>query len=470
MRRTIFNQILTAQILVISLCVLILASLLFAFFASYMIDEKKTLLADELTHINALTVFYQDNPGEAMSAFYFRNLNDIAARSGGVIFLANPKGEMIAGSGNLSEHIKGKLPESYLPRLFAGQHISLGNLNGFFKETYLMVSRPLDYRGEVPAVSCIAVPMPAINRYRGDILHTVIIAVLLTASVSFVMSYFIALRISKPLKQISAAAQGIAKGNFDVEVPVHGNSEVALLSETFNQMTYSLRKLEDMRSGFIANVSHELRTPMTTISGFIEGILDNTIPPERQKDYLTIVLHETKRLARLVNELLLVARLEGGLEMKMSVFDMNELVRIAILRFENVFSEKNIQVDIHFAEDTCLVKADKDAIDRVLINLFDNASKFNRQNGYVRVSVDTVDGLASITVENSGDGISAEDLNMIWDKFYKTDKSRSQDKTGVGLGLYLVKNIIAAHGGKIKAESKEGEYTRFVFTLEKASK
>lgn len=467
MRKTLFRQVFSMQILLVSLCVFLLASLFFTFFGRYLVSEKQNFLIEEVAHVNELTVFYQDHPSSTTASLYHMSLNDIARRTGGVVFLVARDGEIIVSSSGGEKHIQNKIPQSYRERLFLDKQILLGNLNGFYKTTYLTVSSPISYRGDTPAVSCIAVPMPEIHRYRADVFWTAFISVLLTALVSLVLSFFLSRHISIPLKNISLAAQSIAKGNFDVKVPVHGNTEISELSETFNQMAFSLKKLEDMRDGFISSVSHELRTPMTTISGFIEGILDGTIPKEKENEYLSIVLSESRRLARLVNELLLVARMEGGLTLRLSDFDINERIRIALLRFEQTFSEKNIRAEIVFDTDPSFVEADRDAIDRVLTNLFDNALKFNIEGGYVRVSVSQKDAFVTVTVENSGPGISEEDLPMIWDKFYKTDKSRSKDKTGVGLGLYLVKNIIAAHGGKIRAESKPGEYTRFLFTLRK---
>ncbi len=467
MRKTIFGRILVSNIVIVTFCLIALGTLLFTFFSNYTIGEKKESLREAVGHVAEMTVFFQDNPSSATSSLYQMSINEMAHRIGGVVFLLDDSGKVISGSTNVREHVKEPLSQTMVNRLFQEENIQLGNLGDFFTDTYLVVSLPISYHGSTPAVGCVAVPMPSINQYRNDIFNTVLFAILVTVLLTGVISYFVSLRISLPLKHISQAAKQIAKGNFTVEVPVYGNDEIAVLADTFNQMTYSLQKLEDMRDGFIANVSHELRTPMTTISGFIEAILDNTVPPDKQQEYLQIVLGETKRLARLVNELLLVARMEGGLQLKQTTFDINEAVRIAILRFESVFTEKGIQADISFDRETCPVHADRDAIDRVLINLFDNALKFNCPNGYVRVTVRQTESLATITVENSGEGIAPEDIKMIWDKFYKTDRSRSKDKTGVGLGLYLVKNIINSHGGKIHVESEPGKYTRFVFTLQK---
>ncbi len=467
MRKTIFGRIFASNIIIVSFCLVAMGVLLFTFFNNYTIGEKKETLREAADHIAELTVYYQDNPNPATQYMFEMSMNETARRVGGAVFIADRDGRLLTGSRNCREHLRGELSKSLVNRIFADKYAELGSFGGTFSDTYLLVSQPISYHGDTPAASCVVVPMPNITRYRNDIFRTVLVATLVTVLLTGFISYFVSRRISKPLKNISVAAKSIAKGDFSIEVPVHGNDEIAALSETFNQMTYSLKKLEDMRDGFISGVSHELRTPMTTISGFIEGILDDTIPPERQTEYLRIVLAETKRLARLVNELLLVARMEGGLQLSCAAFDMNEAIRVAILRFESVFTEKNIRADIVFDGETCPVYADRDAIDRVLINLFDNALKFNCADGYVRVKVEQTEPLVTVTVENSGEGIAGEDLKMIWDKFYKTDRSRSKDKTGVGLGLYLVRNIITAHGGKIYAESEPGQYTRFVFTLPK---
>ncbi|MBE7025895.1 MAG: HAMP domain-containing histidine kinase [Ruminococcaceae bacterium] len=467
MRKTIFGRIFTFNIIVVSFCLIAMGILLFTFFTNNVLGEKRESLQDAVGHVTELTVFFQDNPNSATERIYEMTVNEIAHRVGGVVFLVNADGEVISGSANHTEHIRGTLPSPLVSRLFDGEFAELGRFSGTFSTSYFLVSEPISFHGTTPAVSCVAVPMPNINQYRNNIFRTVLLSIAVTVILTGFISYFLSRRISKPLKNISLAAKRIAKGDFSTEVPVHGNDEIAALSETFNQMTYSLKKLEDMRDGFIANVSHELRTPMTTISGFIEGILDETIPPQRQAEYLRIVLAETKRLARLVNELLLVARMEGGISLKRTSFDMNEVVRVAILRFESLFTEKNIRADISFDGEACPVVGDRDAIDRVLINLFDNALKFNRENGYVAVSVTQTEATVTVVVENSGEGIGEADLKMIWDKFYKTDRSRSKDKTGVGLGLYLVKNIIAAHGGRVHAESEPDVCTRFTFTLPK---
>jgi signal transduction histidine kinase len=236
-------------------------------------------------------------------------------------------------------------------------------------------------------------------------------------------------------------------------------------------MAVALQNIEEMRRGFVANVSHELRTPMTSIRGFVDGILDGTIPPEKQNQYLTIVKDETIRLNRLVNDLLDLARMEAGeVKLNISVFDINELVRKCVIKLESLLLEKGLTVDANFEEEDLPVKADSDSIERVIYNLMHNAIKFTPENGEIRVKTYVEKDKAIISVEDTGKGIAESEIPYIFERFYKTDKSRSADRTGVGLGLAIVRNIIVSHNETIKVESEEGHGTRFIFTLRSSSK
>jgi signal transduction histidine kinase len=224
-----------------------------------------------------------------------------------------------------------------------------------------------------------------------------------------------------------------------------------------------------MRSSFVANVSHELRTPMTTISGFVEGILDGTIAEEKRPQYLEIVLDESRRLSRLVSDLLDLDKIERNQQpLDLKEFDVNELLRLNLIKLERRVEDKRLNVEVEFENDPQKVLAEKDSIARVVVNLLDNAVKFADEGGYIGVKTGTSGNDVFVAVENSGLGMEPDELERIFDRFYKTDKSRSADKIGVGLGLYIVKNIIKNHGKQIWAESALGEYTRFTFTLQTA--
>ena len=265
---------------------------------------------------------------------------------------------------------------------------------------------------------------------------------------------------------MSRAAKAYATGNFDIRIPVQGNDEVAELAVAFNQMADGMQSIEEMRRSFLANVSHDLKTPMTAIAGFIDGILSGAIPPENQTEYLERIKNEVLRLSRLVRQLLDISRIQAGdRKIEASTFDICEMARQIVLSFENKIDEKKLEVEFDCDEDNILVSADMDSIHQVLYNLCDNAVKFSRDGGIYRVGVHVKNKKAHVSVYNEGQGIPEDDLPFVFERFYKSDKSRGLDKTGVGLGLYITKTIIDAHRETITVDSKLGEYCVFEFTL-----
>ena len=271
----------------------------------------------------------------------------------------------------------------------------------------------------------------------------------------------------RPLREMSKVVKRFALGDFSARVTVRGQDEIADLADSFNDMAQALSDLEEQRNTFLANISHDLRTPMTSISGFIDGILDGTIKPEDRDHYLNIIGTEVKRLSRLVCTLLEVTRIEAGArKFNMTDFDICEMAMMILFSFEKQIDDKKLLVEFNCTEERVAVSADADAIHQVLYNLIDNAVKFSYEKGILRVTV-RKDDSKKILVEvyNEGNGISKEDLPHVFDRFYKADKSRGMDKTGVGLGLFIVKAIIQAHGDTIEAESEEGKYCLFRFLL-----
>ena len=278
--------------------------------------------------------------------------------------------------------------------------------------------------------------------------------------------YFTANRMTRPLKSMSYAARRFGQGHFDVRVRVVGDDEMAELAMAFNNMADSLDKTEQMRTSFIANISHDLKTPMTTISGFVDGILDGTIPPELQPHYLQLVSDETRRLSRLVNTLLDLAKFESDeVELKIGPFDLCETVRQVLISFEKNIGDKGLLLDLSMGDEVIIARGDVDAIHRVIYNIVDNAVKFAPHGGELTIGLDKKDRQAVCSICNSGDGVPQADLPHLFDRFYKTDKSRSLDRRGSGLGLYIAKTIIDRHGGTIKADSVLGESCTITFTL-----
>ena len=262
-------------------------------------------------------------------------------------------------------------------------------------------------------------------------------------------------------------ASEFAAGNYDVRVPVRGKDEIAALAVAFNDMADSIARLELMRNTFVANVSHDLRTPMTTISGFIDNILSGAIPPERHQHYLEVIRTEVGRLARLVASLLDISRIQAGdRKFEFVSFDICEMARRILFSFEAKINQKRLEVEFECEQDKMLANADHDAIYQILYNLCDNAVKFSREEGRLRIAItSTRDKHIQVSVYNDGEGIAAEDIPFVFERFYKGDKSRGLDKSGVGLGLFISKTIMDAHHEKIWVEREQGKYCEFCFTL-----
>lgn len=268
---------------------------------------------------------------------------------------------------------------------------------------------------------------------------------------SLVAAYFITDRIVHPLKTMTGAAKKFAKGDFSERIVVSGVDEVAELSVAFNNMAESLDNLEKMRNTFLASVSHDLRTPMTTISGFIDGITSGAIPPEQHNHYLGVIQNEVHRLSRLVSQLLDVSRLDSGdRKFTFKNYNIAEQTRLVLLSFEQKIDSKHLEAEFLSDADDVYAYADPDAIHQVLYNLCHNALKFSDDGGQFRISISCEDPKkVKISVYDDGQRMTDEDASRIFDRFYKTDQSRGLDKEGVGLGLYICKSIVDAHGGEI---------------------
>lgn len=287
--------------------------------------------------------------------------------------------------------------------------------------------------------------------------------------VAFILIWITTKRMVSPLTEMSKATKQFALGDFSYRVNIKGDDELADLGKAFNDMADSLDKLEGTRRSFVANVSHELKTPMTSIAGFIDGILDGTIPKEREEYYLKLVSDEVRRLSRLVVAMLNMSKIEAGdFEMKPKAYNISDQIIHVLLTFEQKIEKKNIEIYGLDKLTPHFVYADVDMIYQVVYNLFDNAVKFTNEGGSIEVNVTERDAFTEISIKNSGEGIKSEELSKIFDRFYKVDKSRSLDAKGAGLGLYIVKMMVEMHGGKITAHSDSVSQAEFVFTLPKA--
>jgi signal transduction histidine kinase len=269
-----------------------------------------------------------------------------------------------------------------------------------------------------------------------------------------------------PLQKLNQAANAFASGDFSTRLPEEKGGEIKPLLRAFNQMAEKAEKNDLSHQTFISNVSHDLRTPLTTVSGFVQNMLEGAIPPEKQSHYLRIILDECNRLSRLVQTLLDVSRMSAGKRnYRMDTMDLCELARITLLSFEKRLESKEMEVEISFEKENLLVCADRDAIQQVIYNLTDNAIKFSPTGGTLSMGIRSRGQKAFFSLRNTGEGIPKEELPHLFDRFYKSDRSRGLDKKGMGLGLFIVKSIIDAHKEELWVESLSGSYTEFVFSL-----
>lgn len=309
--------------------------------------------------------------------------------------------------------------------------------------------------------------------------NTLVIAVLRMFSLSalaclvigFICIWYLTKNFVKPLRQMSKAAKQFAIGDFSYRVKVSGDDELSELGRAFNDMADALDTLESSRRSFVSNVSHELRTPMTSIGGFIDGILDGTIPREKADYYLSIVSGEIRRLSRLVVAMLNMSKIESGsFEMKPNNYDISDQIIHILLTFEQKIEEKNIEIRGLENLKPVYIVADSDMIYQVIYNIFDNAVKFTNEGGYINVSMIDSSENIEVHIKNSGIGIDANELSKVFERFYKVDKSRSLDAKGAGLGLYIVKMMVEMHGGRIWAVSEDESSAEFIFRLPKTYK
>lgn len=266
--------------------------------------------------------------------------------------------------------------------------------------------------------------------------------------------------------EMNVISREFAKGNFKRRVDINTKDEIGQLAVNFNAMADSLENLENMRRSFVANVSHELRSPLTSIRGYIQGVLDETIPLEQSGKYLSIALDETRRLNKLINELLDLAQIESGqFPLTMTTFDINELIRRVLISQEERITSKDIDVNIDFQYEYYYVEGDRDRIQQVLYNLIDNAIKFNPEEGALGIKTWDYEDVVFVKISDQGPGIPKDEIRHIWERFYQVDKARSFKNGGTGLGLSIVKKIIEEHGQDIWINSKIGEGTEFIFSL-----
>ncbi len=337
---------------------------------------------------------------------------------------------------------------------------------GVFNSLYYVEVETLSLEGNTQGYIISAASATDVKKLMLSALRLYAFSAIVPIIFMFVGLYVASKRVTRPLKMMSEASKAMAKGDFSRRIPVSSDDEIGALAVSFNQMTNSLARLEEMRKSFVANISHEFKTPLTTIGGFIDGIIDGTIEADKREYYLNIVSDEVKRLSRMVESMLSIVKLESGeFTIKNEKFDFRELVLNIAISQEQRIEKKNIDIIGLDALNPVTITADKDLIHRAVYNLVDNAIKFTDENGQISFCLKQDGRSLSFTIKNSGRGIPQSELPFVFDRFYKVDKSRSANKTSTGLGLYMVKTILKNHGGRISVSSIENEFTAFEISI-----
>ena len=473
-QKSIFTRYLGITMGIVVLSFIMLGTVMMAFFAQYWRGEKKDLLLKNANSIADVSSVFLTKSGEDSYQLETNVLKGfIATFSTSIdadIFITDLEGNILLGNyANSKLADPQTVPKQTVAAAAQSGYEGRGTFGGLYQSPSYIIGVPM-YTSEGQCVGTVfaATSAASVNAFEGEALQMFLVAAVAALAITFCVVGVFAFRLVKPLRQMSAAARSFGSGDFSVRVPVTSSDELGQLAVSFNNMANSLSNSEGTRRSFIANVSHELKTPMTTIAGFIDGILDGTIPKEQESKYLHIVSDEVKRLSRLVKSMLDLSRIDSG-EMKLhpSRFDITHTVVTTLLTFEQKIDEKGLRFGPWRKPPPQEVWGDQDLLHQVVYNLIENAVKFTNEGGYIAVQVSDSIDRTTVVIENSGPGIAPEDLPMIFERFYKTDKSRSRDKNGMGLGLYLVRTILKFHGGDIAVSSAVGQFCRFEFYIPK---
>ena len=491
MFKSIFAKYISAFMLIIILCFALLVAITAVTVSSYTISAKKELVerasSTAITFIEGQLAKYESASGEESDPLLFLTedesgsvdivLSSISAYSEDLtVIITDTHGQILLKitANTVSRPENAEIPSDIFHDFRSGNHSidQLKTIEGLFENSQIVNAMPIKHTelGNDIGYLFICADGQTVTELGEVMIKTILISSLWVVVAALIAVYVITDKIIEPLKYMRRAARSFAAGDFSVRVPVRGKDEVAELATAFNNMATSLEAAEKMRNSFMASVSHDLRTPMTTIAGFIDGILDGAIPPEKHEYYLNIIAVEVRRLSRLVSQLLDISRIEAGdRKFNFERFDVCEMARQILISFEQKIDKKRLDVEFECDSDNMFAYADRDAIYQITYNLCDNAVKFSSEGGKLSISIKVADKhKINVCVYNEGQGIPPEDLPYVFERFYKGDKSRGLDKTGVGLGLYISKTIIDAHKENIFVESESGKYCRFVFTLTNA--
>ncbi len=431
----------------------------------HLIREKSENLYSEATLI-ANTYASGLYTSEASLETVKIQLDSLAVYLNSVIRIINPSGRLVLDTNSPLNVEEVVMIENFDPTATSGSYYMVGDFFGNFETKVLTVMAPITSNYKVKGYVVIHCDMNDIEESCVSLLNISYITLIILFLLSMIILIFFTEMVYIPLRKITYATEQYASGNMHYEFQVESEDEIGYLAACLNYMSSEIARSEDDQKKFVANVSHDFRSPLTSIRGYLEAMLDGTIPPEMHDKYLKIVINETERLTKLTNSLLTLNNLNTrGILLEKTDFDINQVIRNTATSFEGTCRNKTIAIEVVLTGDIMYVNADMGKIQQVLYNLIDNAIKFSHHNSVIKIETSEKKNKLFVSIKDTGIGIPKEDLKFIWDRFYKSDLSRGKDKKGTGLGLSIVKEIISAHGEHINVISTEGVGSEFIFSL-----
>ena len=395
------------------------------------------------------------------------SLQAISAYHNSEIWLLAPDGTIYFNTANGAAYEAREKLEGFDPLALGSSYYTVGRFFDHFDSSMISVMTPITANLNLRGYVAIHMPMTEIVALREQILSVVYILFIILFIIFLSVFALLYLTVLRPLKKITDGTKHYAEGDLKYNIPVQSEDEMGRLASSLNYMSDEMNKSGEYERNFIANVSHDFRSPLTSIKGYVEAMLDGTIPTEMQGKYLRIVLAETERLTKLTNGILTLNSMDRKRSyLTITDFDINAVIRDTAATFEGICTPRQISIRLYLTDEKLYVSADLGKIQQVLYNLIDNAIKFSRDNSSIEIETDVRHDKVYVSVRDHGVGIPRESLNKIWDRFYKTDASRGRERKGNGLGLSIVKEIINQHDQNITAISTEGVGTEFIFSLD----
>lgn len=385
------------------------------------------------------------------------------------ILILDTQGMLLMDTSSNAENTTAQL-KNFDPAASSNSFYTIDNFFGHYAANQLNVTVPITINMSTRGYVSLHEPMTQVLADREQMLFLILQFYAVCIVLFFLLIVMLLITVHRPLKKITCGAREFAAGNLEYQIPIHSKDELGYLSNTLNYMADEMRQSDQFQKNFISNVSHDFRSPLTSIKGYVEAILDGTIPHEMQDKYLNIILFETSRLTKLTQGMLQLNDLDAKTYMlNIRNFDLNPLIKNTAASFEGTCREKHISIELLLSSPKEYVSADMEKIQQVMYNLIDNAIKFSGKNSTITIETTSKNELVFVSVKDQGSGIPQKDLGKIWTRFYKQDLSRGKDRTGTGLGLSIVKEIINTHKQNINVISTEGVGTEFIFTLARAN-